>query len=269
MIALLRTEWGKVLRRPRTWVSLGFVMFIPAVVTIALAANPPDSFEGDRFFYIATQTGLLLPAAVLRVMSRLVLVVVIALYVGDAIAGEASTGNLRYVLLRPLSRGRFLLAKLIVAGSLSLIATVLACATGIVAGGLAFGWKPIESQFFFVDQSVGNLFIHLGMATGYIVYSLAGVAAFGFMVSTMTDSPAAAAGAAVGLAATSQILDEVDSLGAIRDVLPTHRLDAWLGLFWSNRVHPDMYDGLLLQIPYILGFLGFAWWHFRRKDVLA
>jgi ABC-2 type transport system permease protein len=269
MIAILRTEWAKTLRRPRTYVALGFVMFLPIVITLALRLNPPDLGDGDRFFYVATQTGLLLPAAMMRIMSRLVLLVVVALFAGDAIAGEANTGNLRYMLLRPLARGRLLAAKLIVAVTLSLLAGVFLMAAATIAGGLAFGFEPIEFEFYFADQSVGNLFIHIGMATGYVVWTLASVVAFGFMISTMTDSPAAAAGGAVGLGVSSQILNEVESLGAIRDFLPTRYLDAWEGLFWSDRVPDDMWTGLFQPLPYVLIFAGIAWWWFRRKDVLA
>jgi ABC-2 type transport system permease protein len=270
VIALLRTEWAKTLRRPRTYVAIGFVMFIPAIIAFALWANPPDGGRGGgEFFYVATQTGLLFPAAVLRVISRLVLVVVIALFAGDAIAGEASTGNLRYQLLRPIARGRLLGAKLTIALSLALITTVALMLTATIAGGIAFGFSPLEGQVFFKDQSVVNLLIHTGMATGYVTWSLTSVVAFGFMISTMTDSPGGATVAAVGLGITSQILEAIESLGSIRDYLPLKYFDAWTGLFWSDRVPDDVYSGLLLPIPFVLVFCGIAWWWFRRKDVLA
>lgn len=269
MIATFRTEWAKTIRRPRTYVTIGFVMFIPALVAFLLWWNPPDLGDGDRFFYTATQTGLLFPAAMLRIMSRLVLVVVIALFAGDAIAGEANTGNLRYLLLRPLGRGRLLAAKLAISVVLALLATIALTATATLAGGVAFGFEPLSFEIFFEDQSVGNLLGHIGMATAYVAWTLASIVAFGFMISTMTDSPAAAAGAAAGLGITSQILVEIESLGAIRDYLPLRYLDAWEGLFWSNRIPDDMYSGLVLPIPWVAVFLGVGWWWFHRKDVLA
>jgi ABC-2 type transport system permease protein len=269
MIAALRAEWSKTLRRPRTYVALGFVAFIPIVVALALYLNPPDLGDGDRFFFQATQTGLLFPAAMLRIMSRLVLVVVVALFAGDAIAGEASTGNLRYLLVRPIGRGRLLAAKLVITVVLAVAAAVFLTGAATLAGGLAFGFEPIEFQIFFADQSVLNLLGHIGMATAYVSWTLTSIVAFAFMVSTMTDSPAAAAGAGVGLGVTSQILNEVESLGSIRDFMPTRYIDAWEGLFWSDRIPDDMYSGLLQPLPWIALFLGVAWLWFRRKDVLA
>ena len=49
-----------------------------------------------------------MPAAALRLMSGFLLVIIVAVFGGDAIAGEASWGNLRYLLMRPISRGRLL-----------------------------------------------------------------------------------------------------------------------------------------------------------------
>jgi len=269
VIPALRAEWSKTIRRPRTYVALGFVMVLPAVVALALWLNPPSQGDGPRFFAAATQTGLLFPAAMLRITSRFVLVVVVALFAGDAIAGEASSGNLRYLLLRPLGRGRLLTTKLVMTLALSLAATVLLAVTALAAGGLAFGFGPLELQPFFVNQSAGNLILHTFMATGYVTWTLAVVVALGFMVSTMTDSPMAAAGAALGFGVTAQILNEIESLGAIRDYLPMRYFDAWDGLFWSDRVPDDVWSGLVLPIPWIVAFLAIAWWWFRRKDVLA
>jgi ABC-2 type transport system permease protein len=268
VIALLRTEWSKTLRRPRTYVTIGFVVVIPAIIALALWANPPESGQGEGFFFAATQTGLLFPAAVLRVVSRLVLLVVVALFAGDAIAGEANTGNLRYQLLRPIPRGRLLAAKLTIAAGLALITTVALMLTATVAGGIAFGFGPLRVPAF-VDQSAGELLLHTAMATGFVAWALASVVAFGFMVSTMTDSPGGATAAAVGFGLISQILGEIESLGSVRSYLPLRYFDAWTGLFFSNRVPDDVYSGLLQPVPFIVVFCGVAWWWFRRKDVLS
>ena len=67
--------------------------------------RPISDGEG-RLLFLASQTGLILPAFALRITSAFLLVIVVALFGGDAIAGEASWGNLRYMLMRPISRGR-------------------------------------------------------------------------------------------------------------------------------------------------------------------
>jgi ABC-2 type transport system permease protein len=85
----------------------------------------------------------------------------------------------------------------------------------------------------------------------------------------MTDSPAAAVFAGVGVYIVSQILNNISSLDPISFVFPTHHSDAWTALFLGKGPTGAMLDGTLFQLPYLAVFGGIAWWYFRRKDVLS
>ena len=118
-------------------------------------------------------------------------------------------------------------------------------------------------------MSASRIIGNLALATGYVFWGLASVGALAFMVSTMTDSPAAAVFAGFGLYAISQILDahHVTRLDPLRLPDPLlRRVDEPV-----HRAGPtgDMLRGTLLQIPYVLVFGGIGWWYFRRKDVLS
>jgi ABC-2 type transport system permease protein len=271
MLRLVGTEFSKQVRRPRTWVALGFVMVVPLIITVALKLNPPDLSGqrdvGDRFFYLSTQTGLIVPVAALNLMSRFFLVVVICMFAGDAVASEAGWGNLRYLLVRPVGRGRLLSAKLVVVAVFAVLATALVAVSGLVVGVIAFGWHPLEIPFIGLTQSPGQIVVHLGLAVLLITWGLAAVIAFGFMISTMTDAAAGAIFSAVGLYIITVILDQITSLGSIRYGLPLHYYDAWTDLFSRNQFTGDMWRSILLQIPYVIVFCGIAWWWFHRKDV--
>lgn len=271
MLPVLRAEMAKLWRRPRTYVALGVIAAIPVVIAIVLKLNPPTG-PGERenpFFFLSLRSGLLVPVAALRVMSRFMLVIVVALFAGDAIAAEASWGNLRALLTRPVRRSHLLGAKLTLTLLLTVLATALVVVAGLIAGIIAFGWHPVSVPFTGITQSQGQLLGNLGIATTYVAWSLAGVVALSFMVSTMTDAPAGAMLAGVGLYFVSQILDAIDSLGSIRYGLPTHYFDAWIDLFHGDGVTPDMTRGALLQVGYVLAFSGVAFWWFRRKDILS
>jgi ABC-2 type transport system permease protein len=270
MIAVLRTEAVKQVRRPRTWVALGLMVAIPVIVAIALSANPPDRVggRGDGFFFLAQFSGLFMPVAALQFMSRFLLVGVVAMFAGDAISSEASWGNLRAVLTRPVARGRLLAAKSAMVAILILTATGLVVVAGLVAGVVAFGWHPINVPAMGIDQSTGELLGNLAVATLYVAVQVSGIAAIGFMVSTMTDSAASAAAAAFGVYVTSAILDGIDAIGSIRNVFPTHYFEAWDSLFTGGPT-TDMVRGVFLQVGYIVVAGAIAWWWFRRKDVLS
>jgi ABC-2 type transport system permease protein len=270
-VALLRTELIKNFRRMRTYVAFGILILIPVIMAIAIDLNPPSPRGEGRLLYLASQTGLLLPAFALRITSAFLLVIVVALFGGDAIAGEASWGNLRYMLMRPIGRGRLVVAKFLVAVFYSWVAVVLVVLTGLVVGVLIFGSDPIGFPLSIIvgAQSTGAILGHLGVATAYVAWGLTGVVAFSFMVSTMTDAPFGAIFAGVGLYFTSLILDSISSLGNIRYVLPTHYYDAWVDLVTHGVWHSDMWRGVGLQLGYILLFAGIGLWWFRRKDILS
>ena len=268
-IAVLRTEVVKNLRRTRTYVAYGILMLIPVIMAVAIHLNPPDARGEGRLLYLASQTGLILPAFALRVTSFLLLVIIVALFGGDAIAGEASWGNLRYVLMRPVRRGRLVFAKFVVAVFCAWVAVVIVVVTGLAVGAIFFGTDAIGPplSFFVGSQSTGDILAHLGVATAYVAWSMTGVVAFSFMVSCMTDAPFGAIFAGVGLYFASLILDAISSLGSIRYVLPTHYFDTWVDLLTRGEFHANLWRGVLLQLVYITVFFLVGLWWFRRKDI--
>jgi ABC-2 type transport system permease protein len=270
-LAVIRTELVKSLRRARTYVAFGILVLIPVIMAVAIELNPPGTNAEGRLLFLASQTGLFLPAFALRITSAFLLVIVVALFGGDAIAGEASWGNLRYLLMRPIGRGRLFVAKFCVAVFCAWAAVVLVVVTGLVVGIIFFGSDPIQISLghFSLSQSTGDILAHLGVATAYVAWSLTGVVAFSFMVSCMTDAPFGAIFAGVGLYFTSLILDSITSLGNIRYALPTHYFEAWVNLVTRGVWQSDMWRGVGLQLGYVLLFALIGLWWFKRKDILS
>jgi ABC-2 type transport system permease protein len=269
-----RGEMTKQLRRARTYVALGILVVLPIVMTLAIkyGEHGRRGENPDALFELARDSGLVMPAAALLFMSRLfLLAVVVALFAGDSVAGEATTGNLRYVLVRPVARARLLGAKLGMSFVFIVIATALIVVTGLLAGGIAFGWHRIDIDFgfFALHESTGQLLAHLGIASVYVAWSMTSVVCLSFMVSTMTDSASGAVGAGVGLYVVSQILDAIPQLGRLRYGFPTHYLDAWRELIIRNHASAELVRGVVVQVPYIIVFSAIAFWWFQRKDITS
>ncbi len=278
MLRLLRIELFKQLRRPRTWVALAVVIAIPIIITVALKVSPPDAGPGsgrgggeqeDGLFQLATQSGLLIPAAALRVMSEFFLVVIICMFAGDAIASEAGWGNLRFLLTRPISRSRLLTAKLLVAATYGIFATAMIVVAGLIAGVIAFGFHPVTVPLIGISESTGSLLGHLGLSVVLAAWGIAGIAAFAFMLSTMMDNSAGAIFGAVGFYIVTSILGAISSIGPIRYGFPTFYGGAWADLFRGASFGGDMWRNVLVQIPYVIVFVGIGFWWFRRKDITS
>ena len=112
---MIAVELVKLLRRPRTWVSIGLLCLLPTIVAVFLAVTRigPRPGSGPTFLSAVLSNGQLYPAAALGIVLPIFLPVAVAVVAGEAIAGEASSGTLRYLLARPVGRTHLLVAKLI------------------------------------------------------------------------------------------------------------------------------------------------------------
>ena len=286
MIALVRTEMIKAVRRTRTFVIALALVGLPTLIVFAIHARG-DRARGDAgegLFRLAQQSGLLVPAAVLSVMSGFLLVVVAGTFAGDTVASDASWGNLRYLLMRPVPRGRLLVAKAFVAGVLIWACTVLVTLAALVGGIILFGAHPVNlleirpsvigpgslplaPLFGGFQLSESMLLIRLAAATAYVAFGFTALLALGTFFSTLTDSAAGAIGATIGVYIVSEILDGISQLGNVRYGFPTHYLESWESMFTQNRYSDDLRAGIIVQIVYfvVFGTLAVVW--FRRKDI--
>jgi ABC-2 type transport system permease protein len=258
-------------KRRRTLVALLLSVVIPLVIVGALKVNQgsaSDSGGQTNFVDIASRSGLNAAFFVLVASSQFLLVVLVALFAGDSIASEASWGSLRYLLTRPIPRMRLLRVKLSVAVLFGLIAAVLIPAIALIAGTLAFGWKPVTTPFG-GGFGPGSGLLRLAGVDLYVMAMLGCVVSLAFLFSTMTDAPLAAVGGATILIVISQVLDQVTALGAVRDALPTHYWFDWTGLLQSPPSTGPLTTGLLTAVPWTAAPLLLAFWNFRRKDILS
>ncbi len=276
MIALLRTELIKAVRRTRTLVILAALIGLPIVISLAVNARSdrrPD--RGEGLFRLASQSGLVVPAAILMMTSAFLLVIIAGTVVGDAVAGDAATGNLRYLLLRPVSRTKLLIAKAAVSTLLVWVATAVVALTGLVAGVVLFGWHGISVPFSVSDTgagvgfdlTAGQLLARLAFGTAYVAFGFTALVAIGTFFSTLTDGASGAIAATVGVYIVSEILDAITDLGSLRYGLPTHYRTAWVDSITANSFSGDLKAGVIVQVVYALVFFSAAIVWFRRKDI--
>lgn len=280
MIALVRTEFVKAARRSRSLVIALLLIGLPTLIVVAIKARGNRAERGDRgegLFRLAQQSGLLIPAAVLSVMSGFLLVIIAGLFAGDSIAGDAAWGNLRYVLMRPIGRTRLLIAKAAVAGALIWACVIVVALAALVGGIVTFGTHPLvvpavpgllgNTASAGFQLSTSTLILRVAIAAAYIAFGFTALLGLGTFFSTLTDTPTGAIGATVGVYIVSEILDGISQLGVVRYGFPTHYLDAWETMLTQNQYSRDMIAGLVVQLAYIATFGTAAALWFKRKDI--
>lgn len=269
------TELRRQASRPRTRIALACMAALPLIILGAFefGGGPgEDSRQGSSAFAnlvdLATSGGANFALFTLLVSSSFLLVVVVALFFGDTIASEASWGSLRYLLAIPIPRARLLGVKLIVSLIYAALSMVVLVGTALLAGTLRYGWKPLRSTV--ADEvSANEAFRLIASASGYIFLTLLAVGAIAFLLSVSTDAPLGAVGGAVMIFIISSILDQIDALGSIRNVLPTHFSDAWVGLLSTPTQWDAMVKGAISALLYAVVVFSFAFWRFLRKDVVS
>jgi ABC-2 type transport system permease protein len=268
---MISVELRKLVRRPRTWVSIGLLCALPTLVAVFLSVTGvgPEPGEEPAFLAAVLSNGALFPAAALAIVLPIFLPVVVAVLAGDAIAGEAGSGMLRYLLLRPVSRTRLLVAKL-----LSLTVFVLAAVLAVAGTGYLVGVSLFEAQPGAVTTSVSGtpmssteLVLRIAAAMLYVGVSMLGVGAIAMFLSTVTDSPLAATLGALAAMVTSQVLVTLDAAGSVRPYLPTRYWLAWIDFFRDPIAWRDIERGVGIQAVYVAVFLAAAWANFATKDV--
>jgi ABC-2 type transport system permease protein len=275
---MIRVELAKLFRRPRTYVITGLLCGLPLIVAIFLATTkiPPPPGQGGAFLSAVLSNGALYPAAAMALVLPVFLPVSVAVLAGDAVAGEASAGTLRYLLIRPVSRTRLLVAKLLSLVTFVLFAILAVLVTAYVTGTLLFG-ETTSSAGVALPADVTSLsgvtitpfglLLRLLGTVAYIVVSMLGVAAIALFLSTVTDSALGAAMGALAVLVTSQVLVTLDAAAAIRPYLPTRYWLAWIDFFREPILWRDIERGAGIQLVYLVVLLGAAWANFLTKDV--
>jgi ABC-2 type transport system permease protein len=269
----LWTEIRRQASRRRTQMALGFMVLLPLIILLAFQLDSGDDDDGgggefSRLADIATSGGPNFALFTLLVSSGFLLVVVVALFCGDTVASEASWGSLRYLLAVPVPRARLLGIKLVTALLYSLLALVTLTGTALLAGTLRYGWEPLQGPIGGAIPA-GEGMLRLAGIVGYLSVSLLVVGSLAFLLSVSTDAPLGAVGGAVLLHILSNILDQIDALGNLRNFLPTHYSQAWLGLLSTPLQSDNIVKGCISALSYATVFFALAWWRFLRKDIVS
>ncbi|MET8470086.1 ABC transporter permease [Streptomyces sp. NPDC006422] len=271
---LLRSELTVTLRRWRTLALLAVLAGVPVLIGVAVRIETSGDEAGGAggggpaFIAQITNNGLFLVFTALAATLPFFLPMAVGVVAGDAVAGEASSGTLRYLLVAPAGRTRLLLTKYATVLAFCLVATLVVAVSALITGALLFPLGDVTTisgtRIGFGEGLWRALLIALVVAA-----SLIGVAALGLFVSTLTGSGIAAMATTVGLLITVQILDQIPQLHAVQPYLFSHQWLSFADLMRAPVYWDDVLSNLRLQLLYAAVFGSAAWARFTTKDITA
>jgi ABC-2 type transport system permease protein len=268
---MFRVEIGKALRRWRTWLLAAALAGVPVLIVIAVKASPPQpqsAEDAPPFLLQIVRNGMFAPLTGLAVVQPFFMSLAIGLFAGDAIAGEAQSGTLRYLLVRPVRRVRLLGAKYLSSMALTGALLVGVILSGLLAGGVVFGFGPLPTLSG-TTLSTSQALVRVIGSGVYILLAASGITAVGLFISTLTDSGPGAIVATVIVAIASQVVDQIPSLDVVHPYVPTHGWLGFTGLFRFPVDWSGMRAGLTVTAIYTVVFMVLAAWNFRRRDITS
>ncbi len=278
MLRLIQDEVLKTFLKKRTYIGFGLILLIVPLVEIAM------NLEGSRFITGMTRTlardfffsGSLFNGWFIayQIMNSLWLHIplLISFVVGDQLAGEATAGTYRLILIRPVSRTKIFFAKY----AASLIYTILFVAfLGGLSVGLALFLAGRGDLFVYkaeilvlADTDIAWRFL---VAYLFAFWTMTTVASISFFFSSFVEN---AIGPIVGtmgviIICTIITLMPIQLFDSIRPHLFTSYLDLWSRVF-SDPIHWEkIRTGALYLGGYSLASVAGAWFIFIRKDILS
>ena len=263
-----RSELLLIFGRRRNWVGLAVLAVVPVILAIAVKITQPQPGGAGDFIGNITSNGLFVALAALALEMPLFLPIAVASIAGDAIAGEANLGTLRYLLAVPVDRTRLLLVKFAAIVVFALSCTLLVAVVGSLLGLALFGAGSVLT----LSGSTVGFWAGVGrlaLICLYLTACLTGLGAIGIFVSTMTEQPIGATIAVLLLAFASSIMDAIPQLSAIHRYLPTHYWLSFADLLRDPINVSGVVPGLLSALAYLAIFGSAAWARFSGRDVTS
>lgn len=262
-------EARMVFSRARIRALLVVLVAVPVFLALAVyLSGGPANGNGPAFVDRVTQNGVFTALAALTVSTPFFIPLAVSVVAGDSVAGEASVGTLRYLLVRPAGRARLLLAKGIVVALFCLVAGLVIVVAGLIAGVAFFPHGVVVTlsgtTIPFLDGMGRSL-----LAAVVVGASMFGLASIGLFVSTVTDVPIAAMAITLGAVIVSGILDTVSEVAFLHPWLFTNYWTAFGDLVRAPIYWHNIWKDLILQAGYVAVFGAAAWARMTSRDVLS
>jgi ABC-2 type transport system permease protein len=276
-VSAIRREFVKTLFQKRTYIGWAGLFIIPWLITVAFrfSTGGPQggnggggADQGAQFFELIRTNGIYVTVVALIAMATFFLPLLASMSGSYTVAGEAENGTLRTMLMQPIRRGSFLMAKWFVANLYVAIGLFIMGLSALIAGGAVFGLKSIT---LFTGQPAG-VWHTLGLAAAsyaFVFVGMMAVVSLAVFFSTLTNSSLTAVAGALVLTIIMLALQAFAVFDFLQPYLYPHHFQAWINLFRSPVDWDPIIKALINFAVWIVGMTALAYLRFRRKDILS
>jgi ABC-2 type transport system permease protein len=278
MMRLVYCELIKLFLKKRTYIGFGLILFIVPLIEVAM------KLEGGRFLTMSMRGlardflffGNLFNGWFVahQIMNSLWfhIPLLISFVAGDQLAGEATAGTYRLILIRPVSRTRIFIAKYIT----TLIYTIVFV---FFVAGLSIGLALIllgKGDLIIVLRGI-LILPEADVAWRFLIayllatWTMITIASLSFFFSSFVENAIGPIVATMGVLIVCTIINvlPVELFELPKQYLFTKYIDLWQRMFQEPVPWNEIKTGILFMGTWTLAFVIGAWIVFVRKDILS
>ncbi|WP_223068120.1 ABC transporter permease [Paenibacillus caui] len=254
---LLKNENMKIYRRLRTWIMMGLVVIIPALVAVLMAVSTGGDTEIGAWDAFTNLTSLFFLVSIFS-----------AIIFADIVASEFTWGTIKLLLIRPWKRSKVLLSKLLAGLIFSLLLTLIFIVVNWALSFLLF--KNISTPGVY-PAGYSPFSFNLEMLL-YRYVDMVIICIFAFMLSTLFRSSGIAIGLAIFLLFAGNILQALlrpEKYAWTKYVLFTNMNLSRYMIGDGSAAGMTLGFSVAVLSVYVIVFLAVSWIVFMRRDVAA
>lgn len=278
MITPVLIELRKIFSKWHSYVGFIAIAALVPIVQVALAS------EGESYFRLFTQTlrnvfefsgnlknGYLVGFVTLNAMIAHIPLLV-ALVTGDLLAGEATAGTLRILLIRPPSRMAYVTAKFIAGMIYSNLLTVWLALLSLGTSVLFLGTgELIVMSSAITILPADDITWRFFYAYGFAAISMMTAAALAFMLGAFVENAIGPIAATMAIIIVFTVISALDAsfIQILKPFLFTNHALGWR-LFFDDPIDwAQVWTSAGILVFHILAFFSIAAAGFIRKDILS
>ncbi len=278
MVRLIYYEILKTFLKKRTYLGFAVVLIIVPIYVIAM------KLEGGRFVRMSLRSLQLdfiltgnpfngwFVAHMLMNSLWVQIPLLISFVAGDELAGEATGGTYRLILIRPVSRTRIFLAKYIT----TILYTVLFVSfLGLLSAGLAVALLG-SGDLFVIGQGIlvlpqSEVLSRFVLAYCFAAWAMITIASIAFFFSSFVENAIGPIVGTIGVLIVFTLITvlPVELFDAARKYLFTYYMNIWQKAFGDPVPWNDIATGIAYLGATSLAAVLAAWGIFVRKDILT
>jgi ABC-2 type transport system permease protein len=278
MLSLIYYESVKTFLKKRTYLGFLIVLLIVPLIEIAMSVEGERvltgtlrSLQQDFFFVGKLFNGWFVSYQIMNSL-WVHIPLLITFVAGDQLAGEATAGTYRLLLIRPTSRTRIFISKYI---TTILYTTLFVLFLAILSIGLAVMLAGTGDLLVFENGILvlpaSDVAWRFLVAYILAIWCMITIASIAFFFSSFVENAIGPIIATMGVLIVSLILtvSPLETFAAIRPYLFTTYLSTWQHVFADPVPWPEIWKGVAWLGGYSVAMAGSAWLIFTRKDILT